>query len=158
MTGGRLHADEVDIDAELVARLIAEQFPAWRGLPLTAVASGGTDNAIYRLGGDMAVRLPRYPAAAFQIEKERQWLPRLAPHLPLAIPEPLATGVPTLGYPFHWSVCRWICGENALCAPVDSLDEAARSLAGFIRALREIPPAEAPLGGWRNSGRGLPAG
>ena len=151
MTSGRLHADEVDIDAGLVGRLIERQFPIWRKLPLTAVKSGGTDNAIYRLGGDMAVRLPRYPAAAFQIEKEREWLPRLAPHLPLAIPQLLATGAPGHGYPFHWSVCRWIAGENALVAPVDSLDEAARSLAEFIRTLREIPPAEAP-----NSGRGVP--
>jgi aminoglycoside phosphotransferase (APT) family kinase protein len=151
MTGGRLHVDEVDIDADLVARLIAEQFPAWQGLRLAAVESDGTDNAIYRLGGDMAVRLPRYPAAAFQIDKEREWLPRLAPHLPLAIPQPLATGAPDHGYPFHWSVCRWIAGENALLAPVDSLDEAARSLAEFIRVLREISPVEAP-----KSGRGVP--
>jgi aminoglycoside phosphotransferase (APT) family kinase protein len=136
--------------------LIAEQFPAWRKLPLMAVQSGGTDNAIYRLGGEMAVRFPRYPAAAFHVQKEREWLPKFAPRLPLKIPEALAMGAPGHGYPYHWSVCRWIEGEDALIAPVADLDQAALRLAEFVRALQKIDPAETPISGWRNSGRGVP--
>jgi hypothetical protein len=90
MTAVKMHANEVHTDAQLVGRLLAAQFPQWAGLPLTPVPSAGTDNALYRLSSDMVVRLPRIDWAAGQAEKECQWLPRLAPHLPLAIPEQLA--------------------------------------------------------------------
>jgi aminoglycoside phosphotransferase (APT) family kinase protein len=92
MTAVNMHANEVHTDAQLVGRLLAAQFPQWADLPLTPVSSAGTDNALYRLGGDMVVRLPRIDWAVGQAEKERRWLPRLAPHLPLAIPEQLAMG------------------------------------------------------------------
>ncbi len=91
MTVPTLHADEVEIDAALVGRLVASQFPLWRDLPLRRIASSGTDNAMFRLGRHLCLRLPRYPAAAALLAKEQHWLPRLAPHLPLAIPVPLAT-------------------------------------------------------------------
>ena len=99
-----MHADEIATDAGLVRRLIAAQFPRWARLPIEAVASAGTDHAIYRLGSDMAVRLPRRPSAASQIEKEARWLPQLAPHLPLAIPVPLEVGTPAEGYPKRWAI------------------------------------------------------
>ena len=99
MSNERMHADEVDISASLVRRLLAAQFPQWEDLPLKPVRSAGTDNAMYRLGDDMAVRLPRIPGAADDVIKEQQWLPKLAPQLPLAIPVPLAMGVPGEDYP-----------------------------------------------------------
>lgn len=151
-----MHADEIDVDASLVRRLLTAQLPRWADLPLARVASEGTDNAIYRLGEDMAVRLPRYPAAAAQVEKELRWLPRLAPHLPLAVPVPLAAGEPGEGYPWPWSVTRWLSGEDAHAAPVADVDEAAAALARFVVALRQIDPAGGPGPGEHNFGRGAP--
>ena len=113
MTAGKMHADEVDIDVSLVARMVAAQFPQWADLPIEWVPSAGTDNAIYRLGDDMVVRLPRIAWATGQVGKEHHWLPLLAPHLPLAIPIPLARGTPGEGYPWDWAVHRWLEGENA---------------------------------------------
>jgi aminoglycoside phosphotransferase (APT) family kinase protein len=100
----KMHADEVDTDISLVGRLVAAQFPRWADLPIEPVRSFGTDNAIYRLGNDLAVRLPRREKNTRQLDKERRWLPRLAPLLPLAIPVPLAIGKPDEGYPFEWSI------------------------------------------------------
>ena len=94
MSAGRMHADEVDTDIDLVVRLLAAQFPLWAGLPIRPVPSAGTDNALYRLGDDMVVRLPRIDWAIGDVDKEQQWLPKLAPFLPLAIPVPLAKGQP----------------------------------------------------------------
>jgi aminoglycoside phosphotransferase (APT) family kinase protein len=135
--------DEVDIDASLVGRLIAGQFPRWAGLPLTEVRSAGTDNAIYRLGGELAVRLPRLGRSAVDVDKEQRWLPRLAPSLPLAVPVPVGRGVPAEGFPYPWSVYRWLDGENVVDAPVD-LGDAAVRLGRFVAALRRIDPAGGP--------------
>lgn len=85
---------------------------AWAHLPLTRIESAGTDNALYRLGPELAVRLPRRPSAAGQVAKEARWLPALAPHLPIAIPVPLAMGQPGEGYPHPWGVYRWLEGET----------------------------------------------
>jgi aminoglycoside phosphotransferase (APT) family kinase protein len=146
-----MHADEVDIDAALVRRLVAAQFPQWTDLPLEPVRSAGTDNAIYRLGDELAVRLPRIPSATGQVEKEHRWLPRLAPLLPLAVPLPLAKGRPGEGYPFPWSVSRWLEGEPATAAQLDDLRQAASDLARFISALQRIDPTGGP-----KSSRGVP--
>src|SRR5919106_3087443 len=100
----KMHADEIDTDAALVGRLVAAQFPQWADLPIEPVLPRGTDNALYRLGDDMVVRLPRTERTVQTLEKERRWLPRLAPLLPLAVPVPLADGMPAEGYPFAWSV------------------------------------------------------
>jgi aminoglycoside phosphotransferase (APT) family kinase protein len=151
-----MHAGEADIDAALVRRLVDAQFPQWAGLPLEAVKSAGTDNAIYRLGGELAVRLPRIARAAGQVEKEQAWLPRLAPRLPLPVPVPVAMGVPGEGYSWRWSVCRWLPGENAVAAPVRDLDRAATELAGFIAALQAVDATGGPAPGQHNSGRGVP--
>src|SRR5208337_1294297 len=127
-----MHADEVDVDASLVRRLLAAQFPRLANLPVERVLSGGTDNAIYRLGDDMAVRLPRIERATAQVDKEHLWLPRLAPHLPLAVPVPLAMGTPAEGYPWRWSVGRWLRGENAIVERIANLRDAALALAQFV--------------------------
>lgn len=108
----KMHSDEVETDVSLVRRLLAAQFPHWADLPIAPVESAGTDNALYRLGDDMAVRLPRIHWATGQVDKEQRWLPRLAPLLPLAIPLPLGRGEPAEGYPWSWSVYGWLKGEN----------------------------------------------
>jgi aminoglycoside phosphotransferase (APT) family kinase protein len=149
----RMHADQVDTDVALVRRLLADQYPHWADRPIEPVASSGTDHDIYRLGGDLAARLPRIAWATTQATKEAEWLPRLAPHLPLAVPVPLAIGQPGHGYPFAWSVCTWLPGENAAVAPVD-LERAAVDLAGFIAALRRVDTTGGSLG--RPHGRGGP--
>lgn len=156
MGTGKMHAGEVDTDAALVARLLAAQFPQWADLLIEPVHSAGTDNAIYRLGDDMSVRLPRIERAAGQVDKEHRWLPRLAPHLPLAVPVPIAKGMPAQGYPWHWSICRWLTGENATIERIADLCQAAIAVAQFVAALQQIDPAGGPLPGAHNFGRGVP--
>ncbi|MDQ1709153.1 MAG: hypothetical protein QOG49_538 [Frankiaceae bacterium] len=131
-----MHAHEFDIDDALVRRLLAQQFPQWAALPLERVASAGTDNALFRLADDKVVRLPRVRWAVGQVEKERRWLPELAPQLPLPIPVPLAMGVPSAAYPWHWSVYRWLDGVDATAYPIGDLGRAATEVA----ALTDIDP------------------
>ncbi len=156
MATGKMHSDEVDTDASLVRRLLTAQFPQWAHLPLTPVPSAGTDNALYRLGDDMAVRLPRIHWAVGQVAKEQEWLPRIAPFLPLAIPLPLVKGEPGEGYPWHWSVYRWLEGENATRERITDQRQAALDLAEFIIALRRIDATGGPPPGPHNSERGEP--
>ena len=144
MAAEKMHADEVDTDVSLVGRLLAAQFPHWADLPIEPVDSAGTDNAIYRVGDDMAVRLPRIRSATGQPGKEHEWLPRLAPHLPLAVPVPLAQGKPAEGYPGHWSVVPWLEGETATVERISDLGRAASDLARFVAALQRIDPADGP--------------
>src|SRR3569623_990356 len=113
MVSGKMLKDEVEIDVARARRLVAAQFPQWAGLPVAPVHSSGPDNAMFRLSNDKALRFPRYVAAAGQVEKEQLWLPRLAPALPLPIPESLGMGQPAEGYPVRWSGCRWLEGANA---------------------------------------------
>lgn len=139
----KMHADEISTDVRLVRRLLAGQFPRWADLPIEPVRSYGTDHDIYRLGDQLAARLPRIEWATAQAAKEARWLPRLAPHLPLAVPVPLAMGHPAAGYPFAWSVYEWMPGENAN-GTIDDLVQAAADLAAFVRALRRVDTAGAP--------------
>jgi len=152
----KMHADEVDIDSALVGRLLATQFPHWANLPVEPVQSAGTNNAIYRLGDGLAVRLPRIIGAIGQLDKEHLWLPRLAPRLPLAIPVPLAMGRSGEGYPWPWSVSRWLIGESAEQQPLTDQSQAARDLAQFIAALQRIDPAGWPPISPPTSSRGVP--
>ena len=156
MSTTKMHADEVDTDVPLVVRLLTTQVPQWADLPIEPVQSAGTDNALYRLGDDMVVRLPRIHWAVGQVDKEHRWLPKLAPCLPLAIPVPLAKGKPGEGYPWQWSVCRWLAGENATPDRIVDPQQAARDLARFIAALQQIDAADGPLPGAHNSRRGEP--
>lgn len=156
MAAGKMHPHEVDIDAALVRRLLAAQFPHWADLPLAPVAAAGTDNALYRLGDTMVVRLPRREGGTDQVEKEHLWLPRLAPHLPLTIPAPLALGTPGEGYPTQWSVYRWLAGENATVAALADQAQAALALADFIAALQRITTTGWPPPGPPTSFRGGP--
>ena len=156
MPAPRMHADEVDVDDALVRRLVATQFPQWANLRIEPVEPRGTDNALYRLGDDMVVRLPRTERTTATLEKERKWLPMLAPHLPLAVPIPLAEGTPGEGYPFAWSVYSWLRGENATVERVTDLSRLATDLATFVAALERIEPAGGPPPGRHNFFRGEP--
>lgn len=144
---------KVDIDAALVRRLIAAQFPEWE-LPIDPAEADGWDNTTFRLGEDMSVRLPSDAAYEPQVEKEHRWLPRLAPFLPLPIPTPLAKGVPGEGYPWRWSVYRWLEGEVAAPERIADMNEFAMALAAFLAALRRIAPADGPPPGRHNFFRG----
>ena len=152
---GKMHVDEVDTDPSLVRRLLADQFPQWADLPIEPVESSGTDNAIYRLGEDMAVRLPRVPGSTGTIDKEQRWLPKLAPLLPVAISQPLARGLPGQGYPWHWSVHRWLAGESVNVERMADPVGLAQDLGGFVAAMRRIDTTGGPIAG-RDGSRGVP--
>ncbi|MBN9216449.1 MAG: aminoglycoside phosphotransferase family protein [Mesorhizobium sp.] len=144
------------IDAALVRRLVAAQFPHWKDLPVRSVASGGWDNRTFHLGDEMTVRLPSAAAYSLQVEKEHRWLPKLAPLLPLPIPAPLAMGVPAEGYPWHWSIYGWIEGETAKRERIADLPQFAADLAGFLTALKRVDPTGGPVAGAHNFYRGGP--
>ena len=156
MPEGKMHSDQVETDVALVRRLLAEQFPLWADLTIVPVESAGTENAIYRLGDDMAVRLPYRPVKTEQVDKNHRWLPLLAPLLPLPIPVPIAKGNPAEGYPCQWSVCSWLEGENASLDRLADPARAATDLAGFIHALQRIDPTGGPAPGEHNFWRGVP--
>jgi aminoglycoside phosphotransferase (APT) family kinase protein len=155
MSAGKMHADEVEIDVSLVGRLLAAQFAQWADQPIAPVHSAGTVYALFRLGDDMVVRLPRRHKYLAEIDKEHQWLPWLAPHLPLAIPVPLAKGAPGEGFLLPWSVYRWLEGEDATIACVADLSQAAHDLAHFIAALQGIRTAGWPPPGPPSASRGV---
>ncbi len=151
-----MHVDQLEIDQSLVRRLLAGQFPQWADLSIERVDSDGTENAIYRLGDELAIRLPYRAARTTLVDKDHRWLPILAPHLPLPIPVPLAKGTPAEGYPSQWSVCRWLPGENATLNRLADPSQAARDLVHFIHALQSISPAGGPPPGDHNFYRGIP--
>ncbi|OPF84769.1 phosphotransferase [Streptomyces antioxidans] len=144
MSASTMHADERPIDAALVRRLLAAQFPRWAGLPIERFASSGTVNALFRLGDGLAVRLPRVAGGAEGVELEHHWLPRLAPALPVPIPAVLGKGAPGDGFPWPWTVHRWLDGENPTEGRVARPGALAADLAEFIVALRAIEPADGP--------------
>jgi aminoglycoside phosphotransferase (APT) family kinase protein len=146
----------VKIDVALVRRLVAAQFQEWADLPIRPVASGGWDNRTFHLGERMSVRLPSAAPYALQVAKEHRWLPKLAPLLPLPIPVPLAMGYPAEGFPWHWSVYRWLEGEPATVERIADLSEFAATLAQFLIALQRIDATGGPPPGQHNFFRGGP--
>ncbi|MFH8395587.1 aminoglycoside phosphotransferase family protein [Streptomyces sp. NPDC018036] len=141
-----MHADETRIGASLVRRLLAEQFPRWARLPLRRVRSAGTVNALYRLGDELTVRLPRIANGADDAVREHAWLPRLAPRLPFPVPEIVGLGTPTAGYPWHWSVLRWLDGDPPTAGALPDGRQLAADLGAFVASLRALdlpggPPA-----------------
>ena len=145
---------KADITPEVVSRLVAAQFPQWADLPIRPVDADGWDNATFRLGRHMLVRLPSSQAYAEQVDKEQRWLPVLAGQLPLPVPEPLARGEPGCGFPRPWSVYRWIDGHTAGAGQIADLCEFAADLAGFLAALYQVDPSGGPLPGTHNFFRG----
>lgn len=141
-----LHENEIPIDETLVRSLLTAQCPDWAALPL-APAGAGTDNVMYRLGDDLLVRLPRTAGSAGSVGKERQWLPRLAPLLTCAVPEPVHAGTPTGAYPVDWSVYRWIDGEQAGPDTVRDWAAFGADLAATVRELHGVGLMGATRGG-----------
>ena len=139
-----MHEHEADIDEALVRRLLAAQLPDLASMRLAIVEPWGTDNAIWRLGDDLVVRLPRIDAAKGQVDKEAQWLPLIATHLSVEVPQPVAVGEPSFRYPYRWAVHRWIHGEGARLERMRGPIEFASDLARVVRELQAMPIEEAP--------------
>jgi aminoglycoside phosphotransferase (APT) family kinase protein len=148
---GAKPAAEVAVETSLVRALLDEQHPDLAHLLLVDVGSGW-DNSLYRLGAELAVRLPRRRLAAPLIEHEQRWLPELAPRLPLPIPVPVRVGRPGHGFPWSWSVVPWLTGLPAAVEPPHDAAAAAVTLATFVCALHRPAPDNAP----RNPVRGVP--
>jgi aminoglycoside phosphotransferase (APT) family kinase protein len=146
----------VVIDVSVARRLVDSQFPQWADLPIAAVEFDGWDNRTFRLGSELTVRLPSGDWYAQQVEKEQRWLPRLAPRLPLPIPVPVAQGTPDAGFPYPWSVYRWLDGELASNARIGDLTGFATTLAGFLNVLGRVDATGGPEPGQHNFFRGGP--
>jgi aminoglycoside phosphotransferase (APT) family kinase protein len=144
------------IDAALARRLVDRQFPQWADLPITTVELDGWDNRTFRLGSELSVRLPTGSWYAQQVAKEQRWLPLLAQRLPLPIPTPVAEGAPDDGFPYPWSVYRWLDGEPVAVAGVADRTAFATALAGFLNALGRVDAAGGPEPGEHNFFRGGP--
>lgn len=147
--GSGVPAHDVEVTDALVRTLLFEQHPGLAGLDLVRVANGW-DNIVYRLGGELAVRLPRRASAHQLLLNEVRWLPFLAPRLPLPIPAVVRRGRPGSGYPYHWAVVPWFDGESAANRPAADRDGYAAALGRFLRTLHVPAPADAP----RNAVRG----
>lgn len=144
------------MDADLARRLVDSRFPQWSDLPIRSITSGGTDNAVFRLGDDLALRIPITPAAAQRLAKEHRWLPVVGPHLPLTVPQPVERGAPTDDMPFEWSVYRWVPGEVATAGRIADRMDLADRLGGFVSVLHGLDATGGPGPGIHNSGRGVP--
>ncbi len=143
----RLHDDEPDISPKIVRTLLRQQVPELAGLPLNPLSNTGSDNAMYRLGTGLVIRLPRFPDAASRLGIELKWLPRLS-GLPVAIPEVAHAGASHELYPFEWAVLRWLDGTDAWDARHhDGWFGSAlgRDLAAVVRQLRRTAIADAPV-------------
>ncbi|MFI9724020.1 aminoglycoside phosphotransferase family protein [Streptomyces sp. NPDC052396] len=139
-------ATETDITEDLIRHLLREQHPDLADRPLRLGALGW-DNQVWRLGDDLAVRLPwATQSADALLRKEHAWLPLLAPHLPLPIPVPQRLGEPSERFPRPWIVTTWVPGEPADRAPATRPAEAAVTLAAFLTALHRPAPKGAPAG------------
>jgi aminoglycoside phosphotransferase (APT) family kinase protein len=144
------------IDVSLARRLVDSQFPQWSHLPIRAVELDGWDNRSFRLGSELTVRLPSGDRYAQQVDKEQRWLPLLAPQLPLPIPAPVVRGEPGCGFPYAWSVYRWLDGEVAATARIADRPAFASALAAFLDALRRADATGGPAPGEHNFHRGGP--
>jgi aminoglycoside phosphotransferase (APT) family kinase protein len=133
-----MHNNEFHIDDALVRGLIDSQFPRWKELPLSPIRSSGTVHAIYRLGGHLAVRIPRAAEFTPALEREAAILPTLGRLLPIDIPELVAVGAPSGSYPSTWSVLKWIDGESMATTPVNDLVAVANRLGAFVSSMRAI--------------------
>ncbi|MER7279171.1 aminoglycoside phosphotransferase family protein [Dactylosporangium sp. NPDC000244] len=147
---------ELEITAELVRDLLRDQHPDLAGHPIR-LGARGWDNQLWRLGDDLAVRLPWATGSADELlRKEHAWLPGLAPLLPLPIPVPQRFGEPSARFPRPWLITTWVPGSPADQTPVTRGAEAAESLAAFLTALHRPAPGGAPTG--RNRGGPLADG
>lgn len=153
---GRFEDGRAGIDAALVRRLVAAQFPQWAELPVRPVPVEGWDNRTYHLGDELTVRLPTHEAYAAAVEKEDRWLPVLAPRLPVPVPVPLGLGQPSEEYPHHWSIRPWLHGRTTSRDTVPDLDAFAGELAEFLLALQKADTTDGPKAGAHSFYRGAP--
>jgi hypothetical protein len=142
-------AAEVQITEALVRELLTAQHPDLADGRLRLV-DAGFDNELWRLGDDLAVRVPRRAAAAALLENEQRWLPRLARRLPLPIPVPVRIGQPTRQYRWLWSVVPWLAGEPGDRVPVADAADTGGRLGRFLAALHRAAPRSAPFNPWRS--------
>lgn len=142
-----------EVAQELAQSLIDRQFPVWSYLPLKKIDSAGTDNSVYRLGDEMAVRFPVSVSAAEQITKEHSWLPKLS-SFAVAIPVIIGAGQPATEFPFPWSVVNWIDGKDAVSENVSDWLKMAEDLGQFVSVLRGQNTLGAPTAGKHNGYRG----
>jgi aminoglycoside phosphotransferase (APT) family kinase protein len=145
---GKPSAD-IDLSAGLVRVLLRAEHPDLAGLPVHEAPSGW-DNALYRLGHELVVRLPRRAAAAVLLQHEQRWLPELRGKLPVFVPAPVRVGHPQPMYPWHWSITPWLAGDTADRAPLGA--DQIEVLASFFEALHRPAPPDAP----HNPYRGVP--
>lgn len=145
-----------DITVAMVTGLVASQFRPWARLPIRPVALDGWDNTTFRLGEELLVRLPSAAPYVAQVEKEHRWLPELAAHLPLPIPQPLALGAPGAGYPFPWSVYSWLSGKPATASSLGDSVLFATDLSAFLSTLYRVDPSGGPEAGPHSFYRGGP--
>jgi aminoglycoside phosphotransferase (APT) family kinase protein len=143
------------LDVAVVRALICSQFPQWSELPIKPVASEGTDNAMFRLGESLVVRLARRTGAVEPLAKEISVLPCLQ-GLPLATPSIQGIGQATDSYPFPWLVLKWIDGAEAHAEAIADWNLAASDLARFLVSLRALPTNGGPQSGAQNHFRGVP--
>jgi aminoglycoside phosphotransferase (APT) family kinase protein len=146
----------MEINVSLVKQLVAEQFPEWTQLPIEPVELSGWDNRTFHLGQKMMVRLPSAEGYTPQVEKEHRWLPRLAQHLPLPVPKPVAMGKPSKDYPWPWSIYQWIEGETASAERIEDIGQFASELAQFLSDLQQIDATGGPRAGAHSFYRGAP--
>ena len=149
-----MNDDKIVIDIATVRHLIATQFPEWRDLPIFPVDYSGWDNKTFHLGESMLIRMPSALSYASQVKKEQQWLPKLAPLLPLPISVPLAMGKPSNDYPWKWSIYEWLEGDTAVTGYIADLCDFATSLGQFLIALHRIDMKDGPLAGLHSFYRG----
>jgi aminoglycoside phosphotransferase (APT) family kinase protein len=146
-------APDFHVDEALAARLVDAQHPDLAGE--VRLVANGWDNAMFRLGDRLAVRMPRRREAVGLMWNEQRWLPGLAPRLPVAVPAPVRNGrpAPELGYDVPWSIVPWFDGASGLVFDAETRGVAVNGLAGFVAELGAIPaPADAPA----NAYRGVP--
>jgi aminoglycoside phosphotransferase (APT) family kinase protein len=148
-----MHANQLTVSLETVRKLVDEQFPGWRGLPIRGVASQGTVNALFRIGEKFLARFPLEPG---DVGSTWRWLHsealaarELLGRTRFPTPEPVALGEPGAGYPLPWSVLTWLPGTVATDEDPGESVVFAHDLAEFIHGVRAID-----TGGRAFSGRG----
>jgi len=145
--------NKIIISENLVRQLITDQFPTWQNFQIKEVEKSGHDNRTFRLGDTMCVRLPSALSYASQVEKEFEWLPKLAPHISLSITKPLVLGTPNNDYPYSWSINKYLEGKTLQQSDSNKSD-IAKELASFLKELQSIDTTNGPLSGQHNFYRG----
>lgn len=147
---------QIIINEHVVLSLIQEQFPEYKNFAIHPIKTQGHDHTTFHLGDNLLIRLPNAQCYASKVEKEQEWLPKLAPHLSVIIPKPIALGQPSLNYPFHWSIYQWISGESANNLDKNNLNlnDIALSIAQFLQELESIDIKNGPKPGAHNFYRG----